>query len=511
MCLFMHVSLLSTGLLVLPVLTLGAIAIGLNYYVVLKKRQALMEQLKEKDSIDQVYDAKEDYFSQLPDDLLPSMLAYLPIHDAARTSILSRRWKHLFASMPMLKFKCLDMSGIDSDDHSCCPDYQQKFLKGVNQLLQLYSGRRVAHIEMAFCYGRKFSTAFDQLMCSISRVGVERLSLNFRPQNKTSPMCGFSFELLSQASSLKHLFLTCCVVQPSSKVNFLRTISLEYVFLRSGQLEVFYPLVRTLSSYELNFVHFLLRCVSGRITSFIFFTCNGVEEIDLRARNLRTFECSSYRKVRFYFSFVPELEYVMIDLRQSESMPYIFGDFARDLPAQIKSLRVRIGPSEVYFFPREMEIFKNLINFFPREIEIFKNLRQLHLVLVDTNDYDILKFSPLLRACPFLQRLSLDLTMIRWSAGRGGPLLISPTCHTELKEVAFCGFHGISEEIEFALYIMRSAMVLERMFLSQRFRCYSGFGHWENMFFTFDERRQNSIQRQLCGEAISRKAVVIFQ
>ncbi|XP_060183376.1 putative F-box/LRR-repeat protein At4g15060 [Lycium barbarum] len=483
MCLFMHVSLLSTGLLVLPVLTLGAIAIGLNYYVVLKKRQALMEQLKEKDSIDQVYDAKEDYFSQLPDDLLPSMLAYLPIHDAARTSILSRRWKHLFASMPMLKLKCLDMSGIDSDDHSCCPHYQQKFLKGVNQLLQLYSGRRVAHIEMAFCYGRKFSTVFDQLMCSISRVGVERLSLNFRPQNKTSPMCGFSFELLSQASSLKHLFLSCCVVQPSSKVNFLRTLSLEYVFLRSGQLEGILSSCLNLEHLRIKFCTLPFKiCVSGTITSFIFFTCNGVEDIDLRARNLRTFECSSYRKVRFYFSFVPELEYVMIDLRQSESMPYIFGDFARDLPAQIKSLRVIIGPSEVNFFPREMEIFKNLINFFPREREIFKNLRQLHL-----------------------------LTMIRWSAGRGGPLLISPTCHTELKEVAFCGFHGISEEIEFALYIMRSAMVLERMFLSQRFRCYSGFGHWENMFFTFDERRQNSIQRQLCGEAISRKAVVIFQ
>ncbi|KAK4371326.1 hypothetical protein RND71_010801 [Anisodus tanguticus] len=132
-------------------------------------------------------------------------------------------------------------------------------------------------------------------------------------------------------------------------------------------------------------------------------------------------------------------------------MPYMFGDFARDLPAQVKSLRVRIGHSEV--------------NCFQREMEIFKNLRQLHL-----------------------------LTKIRWSEGSGGPL-ISPTCHTELKEVAFDGFHGTSEEIEFALYILRSAMVLERMFLSQRFRCYSGFGKWKNMFVTFDERRKTAIQR----------------
>ncbi|XP_019230397.1 PREDICTED: uncharacterized protein LOC109211321 isoform X2 [Nicotiana attenuata] len=164
---------------------------------------------------------------------------------------------------------------------------------------------------------------------------------------------------------------------------------------------------------------------------------------------------------------------------------------------QIEILKAGIGPLEVKYFQRETEIFRNL--------------RTLHLVLVDTNDFDIVKISPILRFCPLLQYLILDIKMTRCSADiPDSPLIISPTCHTELKEAGFRGFHGTTAEIEFALYILRSAMVLERLILSQRVRCYSGFGKWENTFVSFDETRQSSIQRQLHGQAISTKAVVAF-
>ncbi|OIT29466.1 PREDICTED: putative F-box/FBD/LRR-repeat protein At5g56810 isoform X1 [Nicotiana attenuata] len=490
-----------SGRMILPLLALGGIAFGLKYYGFWGKRPArkvvmLMEKEKDNNSTDQVHDAKEDYFSQLPDDILPSILAHLPIHDAVRTSVLSRRWKYLFASMPRLNLRCLDMSGVYSANHSCCPCCQQKFLKGVNKILQLYSGRTVAHIEMVFCYGRKLPTELDQLMCSISRLGVERLRLTFHSYNKSIPFI-FSLELLSQTSSLKHLFLNNCIVQPSIKVNFLRTLTLERVFLPKERFEAILSSCLNLEQLTLKFCSLPGKiCVSGAIKSLVFFNC-GVKEIDLQARNLCMFKCIGFGKVRFYFSFVPALAYVMIDLRQTESMPYIFGDFARDLPAQIEILKAGIGPLEVKYFQRETEIFRNL--------------RTLHLVLVDTNDFDIVKISPILRFCPLLQYLILDIKMTRCSADiPDSPLIISPTCHTELKEAGFRGFHGTTAEIEFALYILRSAMVLERLILSQRVRCYSGFGKWENTFVSFDETRQSSIQRQLHGQAISTKAVVAF-
>ncbi|PHT51174.1 hypothetical protein CQW23_10921 [Capsicum baccatum] len=48
----------------------------------------------------------------------------------------------------------------------------------------------------------------------------------------------------------------------------------------------------------------------------------------------------------------------------------------------------------------------------------------------------------------------------------------SPTCHAELKQVRYGGFYGPKAEMDFVLYILRSATVLEQMFLSPRYKDY---------------------------------------
>ncbi|XP_075108750.1 uncharacterized protein LOC107775335 [Nicotiana tabacum] len=82
------------------------------------------------------------------------------------------------------------------------------------------------------------------------------------------------------------------------------------------------------------------------------------------------------------------LENVMISVHGADVMPFIFGDFARDLLAQVKSLTVKA----IY----------DQIKYFPTEILIFRNLRKLNMVLVLTDDFDIVKISPLRRLSSFL-------------------------------------------------------------------------------------------------------------
>nr|XP_033513661.1 uncharacterized protein LOC117278313 [Nicotiana tomentosiformis] len=95
--------------------------------------------------------------------------------------------------------------------------------------------------------------------------------------------------------------------------------------------------------------------------------------------------------------------------------------------------------------------------------------------------------------------------------GSRGPAL-SRTCHTELKEVIFCGFDGTGSEIEFVFYILRSAITLEQMFLARGYSCYLGCSKWENnLDVPFSGRQRNSIQKKLNGQAISSKAEVIIQ
>ncbi|PHT56884.1 hypothetical protein CQW23_05370 [Capsicum baccatum] len=254
--------------------------------------------------------------------------------------------------------------------------------------------------------------------------------------------------------------------------------------LENGQLEGILSTCLNLNQLIIKYCKLLDKlCISGTVKSVLFADCGGLEEIDLQATNLHGFECLFDNKVRFYFSSVPVLEHVKINLRGDASMPYILGEFATDLPAQATH--------------------------FSTEMQIFENLRMLALLFESTFDFEIVKVFPVLDVCSVLQYLDILQHMTYGQKARGShtgsPL--SPTDHTELKEVRFGGFHGTKEEIKLATYILRSATVLDQMFLSQysigpHFKAYYGHDIWEKR-----ERERISLQRQLLGQAISSSTV----
>ncbi|XP_042387004.1 F-box/LRR-repeat protein 25-like [Zingiber officinale] len=52
---------------------------------------------------------EEDYLSNLPDELLIHILSFLPTLDSIRTSVLSRRWRHVWTSVPVIDFSYLQL------------------------------------------------------------------------------------------------------------------------------------------------------------------------------------------------------------------------------------------------------------------------------------------------------------------------------------------------------------------------------------------------------------------
>ncbi|PHT27072.1 hypothetical protein CQW23_33332 [Capsicum baccatum] len=76
-----------------------------------------------------------------------------------------------------------------------------------------------------------------------------------------------------------------------------------------------------------------------------------------------------------------ETEHVKTSLCGDASMAYIFGEFAGNLPAQVTH--------------------------FPTEMQIFRNPRMLVLLFESTYNFDIVKFSHVLDACPALQSLQI--------------------------------------------------------------------------------------------------------
>ncbi|PHU26342.1 hypothetical protein BC332_04674 [Capsicum chinense] len=146
------------------------------------------------------------------------------------------------------------------------------------------------------------------------------------------------------------------------------------------------------------------------LTSVLFADCGGLEKIDRQATKLHEFECFFNNRVRFYFSSIPVLEHVKISLHEDASMPYIFGEFSANLPAQVKSLIVTAWNTQVTHFPTEMQIFRNL--------------RMLVLLFESTYNFDIVKLSPILDACPVLQSLHILQHKTYRQKARGSPISV---------------------------------------------------------------------------------------
>ncbi|KAF3616516.1 hypothetical protein FXO38_34474 [Capsicum annuum] len=306
---------------------------------------------------------------------------------------------------------------------------------------------------MVCCFGREFPSAFTHWFQSLSRISVESLHLSFECIFMDfSKLLTFSLEVLSQSSSLEHLVLQGCVVLSSPKVRFnsLITLTLNVVVLTSGHLEGILSSCSNLQRLTIVCckLPYKLR-LTGTLMVVVIWDCIVVKEIDLHAAHLRMLEYKIYNKVRFFFSFVPVLENVMVwgNLWYSSYL-YVFGDCARDLPDQVKSLTLQFTPDQVIKLPTTRE------------------------------------------------------------RRRPPP---SPTRHTELKQVTYGGFNGLDTEMEFVLYILRCAAVLEQMFLSPGYKSEFFIDRNSVSNLSFDEEKRNLIQQRLHGQAIPGKATVIIQ
>ncbi|PHT28469.1 hypothetical protein CQW23_31924 [Capsicum baccatum] len=165
------------------------------------------------------------------------------------------------------------------------------------------------------------------------------------------------------------------------------------------------------------------------------------------------------------------LENVTVCPRWSNS--YIFGHHARDFDDQVKSLTLRVFADEVNYSPVEI----------PTEMQMFRSLRTLSLTLI--SNYEILQLvepSELLGALPLLQNFNLVVTgsSLGNSLWQECKVVIKksrrindvrgsrrPTrCHDKLKQVTFGGFYGTVSDMRLALYVLKTAPALEKMFIS---------------------------------------------
>ncbi|KAG8380452.1 hypothetical protein BUALT_Bualt06G0016800 [Buddleja alternifolia] len=447
----------------------------------------------------------EDGLSRLPDEVLCLIISQLPTQDAVKTSILSRRWRNLYKFTTRVKFHCRDMLGFHSIncDERKFWKLQQKFLEGVYTFLQLHSGCKITSFNLLCCSPRFFSDSFCKVFGYFRKLGVEQLNISYScsPCSHVSSNKGPSFschQLLFETPSLKYLRLEGFFLQQSTfenSCNSLNTLNLYYVSLAPGAVDCILSNCLTLKS--LTMVHCRLPPKlrihgSNLLLGFLkIYFCFNLEEINLHATNLISFEYSDAKTSEIVFDHVPLLQNLSVSLYGDNAIPYVFGELTKDLH-QLKCLAF-LTVAEYY---QGLDKISGVIN-------TLSNLKELVLYVSSDREFDLQKISLFFDACPVLQKFYLVTKKAAFDGQRTAKA--SGVQHSHLKEVEFCIFGGSKNEVDFAFYILETAVVLERMCIS-----ICPFS-WTKAVPLWDEEKQNMICKQFQEQALSKNVVVIMQ
>ncbi|KAG9440867.1 hypothetical protein H6P81_021032 [Aristolochia fimbriata] len=158
-----------------------------------------------------------DLNSNLPRNILEIILIHMPIKDAVRTSVLSRKWRYAWASTPVLEFDVASIRVI--------PQYSavKRLTRIIDHVLLLHNGPIEKFKLSSYFHGYSFHV--DKWILFLSRQGVNNLFLGFEEAKEYPyivPSCLFSCE------QLKELSLSCCELRTPLQFNgFCRLKALD--------------------------------------------------------------------------------------------------------------------------------------------------------------------------------------------------------------------------------------------------------------------------------------------
>ncbi|KAK3219834.1 hypothetical protein Dsin_013804 [Dipteronia sinensis] len=174
-----------------------------------------------------------DRFSELPDYIIHQIMSYLPTEESAQTSILSKRWKGLYASYPILDF----------------PDFYTGFSSGkyrTNKFIEFVDASflRFCQQKLPMQKFRLSIDGFDDLKGSFSffdkwiRLAIEKKveELDFSVQAHRRPMYTLPQEIFS-AKSMTTLKLGSCKLENPFIMHSLKSLSLKEACINEEVLQ----------------------------------------------------------------------------------------------------------------------------------------------------------------------------------------------------------------------------------------------------------------------------------
>ncbi|XP_050256621.1 putative FBD-associated F-box protein At5g38570 [Quercus robur] len=389
----------------------------------------------------------KDLISQLPDDILVHMLSFLTLKEAVRTCVLSHRWKYLWPFFRgSLNFDDPDTMWDIADEKKKMKFERKKFIKRVNRILKLLRGSNLDEFRVCFEFDNNFKDLIDGWVDFAISKGVKRLELDFSPTEACEGAKSYTFTHDRFTSVETSVGVSC--------IKYLTSLTLLYVNVTGKLLEHILsncPLLERLYvSQSTDLVNLKIWGSSLRLKYLHITQCIYFKSIEIYAPNLESFGLVGGIK-ETQVNYAPRL----LDLHVGGPKPlqYAICPLSSYL-SQLQSLVLNIWISRM----QKLEL---------PTIQTLTNLRHLTLRVLASDRESLIGLIPLIEAAPFLQKFTLVLS---W----GEPMIdrelrkVMKRPNKHLKEVEIIGFVGRPIDIDLTIYLLESAIKLEKIVITPR-------------------------------------------
>ncbi|KAK4594403.1 hypothetical protein RGQ29_018182 [Quercus rubra] len=411
----------------------------------------------------------EDRISQFPDEILVSILSFLTFEEAVRTSVLSHRWKHLWPFFSgSLDFDDPDTMWDIADEKKQLKVERNNFVKRVNRILKLHQGSNIDRFRVCFEFNRYSKHRIDGWIDFAMSKRVKRLELDFTPTWVCKSQMRYTFPHERFTKLESSVGVSC--------IESLMSLTLMNVRVTGKLLEHLLsncPLLERLHVSDSDDLVTLKVCGSS-----------------LRLKYLHIIRCLEFKSIEI---FSPNLESLGLVGRETEMHVNHAPCLLDVCLGGSKPVNSAICPLSSYLSQLQSLILHICI--YPNEkLEFLKfqpltNLRHLKWRVTASDGESLVYLISMVEAAPFLQKFTLELL---WSK----PLIerefrkVMKYPNEHLKEVEIMGFVGRAIDMELTVYLLESAIKLEKIVINPRSPALVGTP-WE---FEMTEKNEGAIE-----------------
>ncbi|KAL5711280.1 hypothetical protein ACHQM5_021753 [Ranunculus cassubicifolius] len=468
--------------------------------------------------------ALKDRMSELPDEILSFTLSFLPVREAARTGILSCRWRYLWTTSrsfcSTLTLDALNMRGSDypegmlgavddkyimyKDNTSLLKIERSKFIEWVDKMMDLDYLPVLHSFRLRYHFTKKYAAHIDRFIKRAIHKGALNFYINLSRFHKDDIYPNRAFYTFpdglftKETQGIKSLWLKSCIFGPFNFNCFgsLLDLQLDNVLLDQDKFHSFLLTCPSVENLCLTNCSGLYKFkVSGphiQLKSLALLDCDGMIEIEIDAKYLARFEYRGRRTVFRSFK-VPRLLNVIFRVLACNHSPMV-ESISSEIP-NLESLLLSFGPHKEYIAPNNQ--FANLKN-----LEVIQHLFRGSLW----------QYIPLIRSAPYLATLVFNWNFFPPFESEMDPepeAFDSP--HRHLKKMTLTGFGASDHEFEFVRYMLNNTAAFEEIAISVNFKGYT-YEHG----YEFSERpekkkqEENKVRQQIMNLLPSGVKFLIF-